>query len=92
MNGETSSPASRAVVKNGKVIFYTCGASSFTMNPSGGTTTSNDLRLVIGDCANLQVYYKGNANIFSAAPAATGCSGNSSWPTLRVGTKTIGQL
>lgn len=46
-DGTASLPGSQAIVKNGKITFYTCGASSFTMNPSGGTTTSNDVRLII---------------------------------------------
>ena len=33
-NGTASVPGWQAVVKNGKVTFYTCGASSFTMNPT----------------------------------------------------------
>jgi hypothetical protein len=32
-DGTASIPGSQAIVKNGKVTFYTCGASSFTMNP-----------------------------------------------------------
>jgi hypothetical protein len=31
--GIASIPGSQTVVKDGKVTFYTCGASSFTMNP-----------------------------------------------------------
>ena len=60
------------------------------MNPVGGTTTSNDIKLIIGDCGQIQVYYKGNANIYSGNPSAKGCGGNSSWPRLRVGTSDIG--
>lgn len=56
-DGTASKPGNQAVVKDGKVTFYTCGASSFTMNPSGGATGSNDLRLVIGDCGQVQIYY-----------------------------------
>ncbi len=33
-DGLATIPGSQAVVKNGKITFYTCGASSFTMNPS----------------------------------------------------------
>ncbi len=33
-DGSTSLPGSQGIVKNGKVTFYTCGASSFTMNPT----------------------------------------------------------
>ena len=50
INGSASIPGSQAIVRNGKIVFYTCGASSFTMNPVGGVTGSNDIRLVIGDC------------------------------------------
>lgn len=46
-NGIAKIPGSQAIVKNGKVTFYTCGASSFTMNPTGGTAGSNDLKLMI---------------------------------------------
>lgn len=60
------------------------------MNPVGGTTTSNDIKLIIGDCGQIQVYYKGNTNIYSGNPSANGCGGNSSWPRLRVGTTDIG--
>jgi hypothetical protein len=34
-------------VKAGRVVFYTCGASLFTMNPVGGTVGSNDVKLLI---------------------------------------------
>ena len=37
IDGSASKPGSQAVVKNGRITFYTCGASSFTMNPTGGT-------------------------------------------------------
>lgn len=33
-DGTASLAGSQAIVKNGKVTFYTCGASSFTMNPT----------------------------------------------------------
>ena len=89
-DGSASIPGSKAIVKNGKITFYTCGASSFTMNPVGGTTTSNDIKLIIGDCGQIQVYYKGNPNIYSGNPSASGCGGNSSWPRLRVGSTDIG--
>jgi hypothetical protein len=34
-DGSASIPGSQAVVKNGKITFYTCGASLFTMNSVG---------------------------------------------------------
>lgn len=90
-DGTASIPDSQVTVKNGKVTFYTCGASSFTMNTVGGTASSNDLKLIIGDCAQIQVYYKGNKNIYNSDPAATGCNTTTSaWPRLRVGTTNIG--
>lgn len=70
-DGTASIPGSTAVIKNGKAIFYTCGASSFTMNPTGGTTGSNDLKLVIGDCAQIQIYYNNLTQIYTGNPAAT---------------------
>lgn len=56
-DGTASLPGAQAIVKNGKVTFYTCGASSFTMNPAGGIAGSNDLRIIVGDCAQAQIYY-----------------------------------
>lgn len=32
-DGTASKPGTEATVQGGKVTFYTCGASSFTMNP-----------------------------------------------------------
>ncbi len=90
-DGTASIPGSQVTVKNGKATFYTCGASSFTMNTVGGTITSNDLKLIIGDCAQVQIYYKNNRNIYNSDPAATGCNtSTSAWPRLRVGTTNIG--
>jgi hypothetical protein len=89
--GNTSIPWSEAVVKNGKITFYTCGASSFTMNPTGGTAGSNDLRAIIGDCAQIQLYYNNLTQIYTGNPPATGCTGAPSvWPTLRIGATTYG--
>lgn len=92
-DGSASTPGSQAIVKNGKVTFYTCGASSFTMNPSGGTAGSNDLRIIIGDCAQVQIYYNNLTQIYTGNPPATGCSTNStmdSWPVLRIGATSYG--
>lgn len=44
------------------------------MNPSGGTAGSNDLRLIIGDCAQTQIYYNNQAQIYTGTPPATGCA------------------
>jgi hypothetical protein len=35
VNGSSTLPNNIARVQNGKVVFYTCGASSFTINPLG---------------------------------------------------------
>jgi hypothetical protein len=70
-DGTASIPGSQAIVKNGKVVFYTCGASSFTMNPSGGTAGSNDLRAVIGDCGQIQLYYNNLQQIYTGNPPLT---------------------
>jgi hypothetical protein len=90
INGSASKPGSQAIVKNGKITFYTCGASLFTMNPSGGTAGSNDLRILIGDCAQVQIYYNNLAQIYGGNPPATGCGGPGSWAMLRVGGTTYG--
>ena len=90
-DGTASIPGSQAIVKNGKVVFYTCGASSFTMNPSGGTAGSNDLRAVIGDCGQIQLYYNNLQQIYTGNPALTWCTGAPSvWPTLRIWGTTYG--
>ena len=85
-DGTASIPGSQGVVKNGKVTFYTCGASSFTMNPTGGTAGSNDLRIIIGDCAQAQIYYNNLTQIYTGNPAATGCGAPAVWTALRIGT------
>ena len=33
--GIASKPGSQVTVRGGRITFYTCGASSFTMNPAG---------------------------------------------------------
>jgi hypothetical protein len=84
-DGSASIPGSQARVKNGKITFYTCGASLFTMNPTGGTTGSNDLRILIGDCAQVQIYYNNLSQIYVGNPPAAGCTGAPSvWPVLRI--------
>jgi len=84
-------PGNQAIVKNGQVVFYTCGASSFTMNPSGGGAGSNDLRIIIGDCAQTQIYYNNLAQVYGGNPAATWCTGAPwTWPALRIGGTTYG--
>ncbi|MBX9809669.1 hypothetical protein K2X92_04755 [Candidatus Gracilibacteria bacterium] len=96
-DGTSTIPGSTSIVKNGKITFYTCGASSFTINPSGGTAGSNDLRIVIGDCAQVQVYYNNLTQIYyngvtQINPPINGCTnaGPDSWPVLRVGTTNYG--
>jgi hypothetical protein len=89
-DGSASIPGSEAIVKGGKVTFYTCGASLFTMNPTGGTAGSNDLRILIGDCAQAQIYYNNLQQIYNTNPPATGCGGPGSWAMLRIGWVTYG--
>ena len=89
-DGSATTPGSQGVVKNGKVVFYTCGASSFTMNPTGGTAGSNDLRIIIGDCAQAQIYYNNLTQIYTGNPAATGCGAPAVWTALRIGLTTYG--
>lgn len=56
------------------------------MNPTGGNAGTNDLRLVIGDCGQFQLYYNGAANIYQGIPPATGCNQSlDSWLALRIG-------
>lgn len=92
-DGSATIPGSQAVVQDGQVTFYTCGASSFTMNPSGGTTGSNDIRVIVGDCWQVQLYYNNLAQIYFGNPPATGCSTGGSmdaWPVLRIGSTSYG--
>lgn len=90
IDGSASKPGSQAIVKNGKITFYTCGASSFTMNPTGGTAGSNDLRIIIGDCGQIQIYYNNLTQIYTGNPATTGCGLPGVWPSLRIGATTYG--
>jgi hypothetical protein len=76
-------------VKGGKVIFYTCGASSFTMNVVGGVANSNDLKIIIGDYGQTQVYYNGLTQVYGGNPPASG-AGGPTWPRLRIGTVNVG--
>ena len=73
-------------VQSGMVVFYTCGASTFTMNPTGWILWSWDLRLVIGDCGQFQLYYNGTPNFYTGnPPATTGCNQSlDSWIALRI--------
>lgn len=92
-DGTTTIPGSQAIVNEWKITFYTCGASSFTMNPSGGTAGSNDLRLIIWDCGQVQLYYNNLTQIYTGNPPATGCSTASNmdaWPVLRIWTVSYG--
>jgi hypothetical protein len=90
-DGSASISGNIAYVKSGKVQFYTCGASSFTMNPTGGYTGSNDIRLIIGDCGQFQLYYNSGSNIYTWNPPATGCNNTlDSWIALRIGATTYG--
>lgn len=62
--GNHSNPGNYSKVKNGKVIFYTCGASRYIMNPTGGGSGTNDVRWIIGDYGQVQVYYNGLSQIY----------------------------
>jgi len=49
---------------------------------------SNDLKLIIGDCGQFQLYYDGNNNIYGSTlnPPSSGCSSAlDSWFALRIG-------
>lgn len=78
------------VVQNGVVTFYTCGASLFTMNPAGGLAWSQDLKILIGDYAQVQVYYNNLAQIYGGNPPTNGAGGPSAWPRLNIGTRSVG--
>jgi hypothetical protein len=85
-DGSATKPGSQVTVKGGKITFYTCGASLFTMNPSGGSAGSNDLRILIGDCAQVQIYYNNLSQVYGGNPPAAGCTGApSAWPVLNIG-------
>ena len=90
VDGSASKPGSQAVVKNGKITFYTCGASTFTMNTNGGVVGSNDIKLIIGDCGQFQLYYNGAVNMYTGnPPATTGCNTTlDNWIALRIGATT----
>jgi hypothetical protein len=88
-DGSASKPGSQGIVKGGKVIFYTCGASSFTMNVVGGVANSNDLKIIIGDYGQTQVYYNGLTQVYGGNPPASG-AGGPTWPRLRIGTVNVG--
>lgn len=78
------------VGKKWVVEFYTCWASTFTMNPAGGTSISNDIKLLIWDCWQVQVYYKGYQNIYLNNPPTTWCNWSpSAWLRLRVWNRDI---
>jgi hypothetical protein len=90
-DGSASIPGNITSSSGGKVTFYTCGASSFTMNPTGWITGSNNLRIVIGDCGQFQLYYNSGANIYTGNPPGTGCNATlDNWIALRIGGTTYG--
>ena len=60
------------------------------MNPTGGTAGSNDLKIIIGDCAQVQLYYNNLTQIYTGNPAATGCGLPGVWAALRIGGTTYG--
>lgn len=88
--GNHSLPGNYTKVKNGKVIFYTCGASRYIMNPTGGGSGTNDVRWIIGDYWQVQVYYNGLAQVYWGDPPTSGGGAPSVWPILRVGTTNVG--
>lgn len=88
--GNISIPNSFAVVQSGQITFYTCGASLFTMNSVWWNAWSNDLRILIWDYGQMQVYYNGLAQIFGWNPPAAGAGGPSSRPILRVWAINVG--
>jgi hypothetical protein len=89
-DGNTDKPWSETSVQSGQIMFYTCGASLFTMNTVWWGAWSNDLRVLIGDYGQMQVYYNGLAQIFGGNPPAAGAWAPSSWPILRVGGVNVG--
>ena len=83
-----SNESNIAYAKDGYIKFYTCWASSFTINTTGGTTVNNGLKLVVGDCAQTQITYINSAQVYGGAVPWSGCGTPSSWPALRIGTTT----
>ena len=90
LEGNTDKPGSQTIVQSGQISFYTCGASLFTMNSVWGWVWSNDLRILIGDYGQMQVYYDGAAQIVGGNPPANGAGGPSVLPILRVGGTNVG--
>lgn len=77
------------IVKNWKVEFYTCSASSFTVNSWWWLENSNDLKLIIWDCWQFQLTYNWVNNINSWSPPNSWCNNTlDSWFALRVWTLT----
>ncbi|NVP17546.1 cellulose binding domain-containing protein [Candidatus Gracilibacteria bacterium] len=66
-------------------------AAFYTMNPVGGTANSNDLRIIIGDWGQTQVYYKGLAQNYGGNPGATGNSGPNHYVRLSIGNTRVGK-
>lgn len=90
-DGSATNTGNITVTQSGKVTFYTCGASSFVMNPTWWITGSNDLRLIIGDCGQFQLYYNSGANIYTGNPPGAGCNNtNDAWIALRIAWVTYG--
>lgn len=85
-DGSSTIPGTLTTVQGWKAIFYTCWASRFIMNPTGWTTGSNDLKLIIWDCGQFQLYYNGTNNMYTGDPPATGCNTTlDTWIALRIG-------
>lgn len=88
--GNASNPTTTVTAQGGYITFYTCGASIFTLNAGGGTSATNGLQVVVGDCAQVQIRYLNNTQIYGGTPPASGCGAPSSWPAVRIGSTTYG--
>lgn len=78
-----------STVRHGQITFYTCGASSFTVNSVWGIAGSNDLQIIIGDYGQIQIYYDGLAQIYGWNPPSAGGASTPTWPILRVGNTNV---
>ena len=85
-----SNKASFAYAKDGYIKFYTCWASSFTINAAGGTNVNTWLNIVVGDCAQAQIKYINTNQIYGGSVPASGCWSPWSWPAMRIGSIVYG--
>ncbi len=77
-------------VKEWRIVFYTCWASLFTMNPVWWLAWSNDLKILIGDYWQVQLYYNNLTQIYGWNPPAAWAWWPSAWPILNVGRTEVG--